>query len=102
MPRYTVNFWNKYTFTTGALDGFYVGGGFNMMGETYMHPSWTIPIVGERVILFDAMIGYATKFGRLPVNFRLNARNLADKHYLNGTFQYGEPRTVIASVGLQF
>lgn len=102
VPRYTVNFWNKYTFTTGALDGFYVGGGLNMMGESYMHPSWTIPIVGERVILFDAMIGYATKFGRLPVNFRLNARNLADKHYLNGTFQYGEPRTVIASVGLQF
>ena len=28
--------------------------------------------------------------------------SLADRHYLNGTFQYGEPRTVIGSVGMRF
>jgi outer membrane receptor protein involved in Fe transport len=48
------------------------------------------------------VIGYATKFRNLPVDARVNIRNLADKHYLNGTFQYGEPRTVIASVGVRF
>ncbi len=102
VPRYTVNLWNKYTFTTGALKGGFVGGGVNVLGETYEHPSWTIPIKSEEVALFDAVIGYATKFGNLPAELRLNARNLADKHYLNGTFQYGEPRTFIASVGLRF
>ena len=53
-------------------------------------------------MLFDALIGYATKIGNIPVDARVNIRNLADKHYLNGTFQWGEPRTVIASVGLRF
>jgi outer membrane receptor protein involved in Fe transport len=67
-----------------------------------MHPSWTVPIKSDAVALFDAMIGYTTKFQNLPVNLRLNARNLADKHYLNGTFQYGEPRTFTATMSLQF
>jgi outer membrane receptor protein involved in Fe transport len=102
VPRYTVNAWNKYTFTTGPLDGLYLGGGPSVLGETYMHPSWTVPIVSDPVILLDAMIGYATKIRNLPVNFRVNARNLANRHYLNGTFQYGEPRTIIGSVGIQF
>jgi hypothetical protein len=33
---------------------------------------------------------------------RVNVRNITDEHYLNGTFQYGEPRTVIGTVGLGF
>ena len=98
VPRYTVNVWNKYTFTTGRIHGAYVGGGATALGETYEHPSWTIPIKSEPVVLLDAMVGFATKFGRLPVDVRVNVRNLADKHYLNGTFQYGEPRTWIATV----
>jgi outer membrane receptor protein involved in Fe transport len=102
VPRYTVNVWNKYAFTTGSLRGFYVGGGANALGETYEHPSWTIPIKSEAVVLFDAVIGYQTKFGNVGVDARVNIRNLADKHYLNGTFQYGEPRTFIASVGFRF
>lgn len=102
VPRYTVNLWNKYTFTTGALRGGFIGGGATVLGETYVHPSWTVPIKSDEVVLFEAMIGYATKLGTLPVELRVNARNLADKHYLNGTFQYGEPRTFIASVGMRF
>lgn len=102
VPRYTVNLWNKYTFTTGALRGTYVGGGATALGATYVHPSWTVPITSDEVVLFDAVIGHVTKLGRWPVDLRLNVRNLADKHYLNGTFQYGEPRTFIASVGVKF
>ncbi|MSU54148.1 MAG: TonB-dependent receptor, partial [Opitutaceae bacterium] len=66
------------------------------------HPSWTIPIKSAPVVLIDAIFGYATKVSDHPVNVRVNIRNLADKHYLNGTFQYGEPRTFAASVGLRF
>jgi outer membrane receptor protein involved in Fe transport len=102
VPRYTANFWNKYTFTTGALRGWYVGGGATAIGETYEHPSWTVPIVSDEVVLFDAIVGYTTKVGRYRIDTRLNARNLADKHYLNGTFQYGEPRTFLASFGVKF
>lgn len=102
VPRYTVSFWNKYTFTTGSFSGMYIGGGVNAMGETYEHPSWTVPIKSEAVLLIDAMIGYATKLGNVPVDLRVNIRNVTDRHYLNGTFQYGEPRTVIASMGLRF
>ncbi len=102
VPRYTVNFWNKYTFTAGALRGLYVGGGGNALGETYEHPSWTVPIKSDPVVIYDVVVGYAAKVRGLPIDVRVNVRNLADKHYLNGTFQYGEPRTVIGSVGLKF
>jgi outer membrane receptor protein involved in Fe transport len=101
VPRYTVNLWNKYTFTEGALRGMYIGGGANALGETYEHPSWTIPIKSDPVIIFDALIGYALKVQTLPVDVRVNVRNIGDTHYLNGTFQYGEPRTVFVSVGLR-
>lgn len=102
VPRFTVALWNKYTFTTGRLSGAYIGGGTSILGETYVHPSWTVPVVAETVALFDAVIGYRTKFGNLPVDLRLNVRNLTDKYYLNGTFQYGEPRTFIAAMGIKF
>lgn len=102
VPRYTINLWHKYTFVIGPLRGAYVGGGANALGETYAHPSWTIPIKSDPVVLFDAVFGYATKLRGTAIDVRVNIRNLAGKHYLNGTFQYGEPRTVIASVGLRF
>jgi outer membrane receptor protein involved in Fe transport len=66
-----------------------------------VHPSWTVPIVSDTVALVDAVVGYATRVRDLPVDLRLNVRNLTDEHYLNGTFQYGEPRTFIASVGVR-
>lgn len=102
VPRYTVNLWNKYTFMTGALSGAFVGGGANALGKIAVHPSWTVPIESDPVVLFEAVLGYTTDVRGKPLEFRLNVRNLADKHYLNGTFQYGEPRTFIASVGLRF
>ena len=61
-----------------------------------------VRVISDPVVVLDAMIGYTTKVQNIPVNLRLNIRNLANKHYLNGTFQYGEPRTFIASVGLKF
>lgn len=102
VPRYTANFWNKYVFTQGVLRGWYVAGGATALGETYQHPSWTIPIKGDDVVLFDALVGYVKKVGDVTLDVRLNVKNLGDKHYLNGTFQYGEPRTFIGSVGVRF
>jgi outer membrane receptor protein involved in Fe transport len=102
VPRYSINLWNKYTFTTGKLRGLYIGGGGNALGKIGLHPSWTVPIESEPVVLFDALVGYTTKVGRFGVDMRVNVRNLLDEHYLNGTFQYGEPRTAIATVGLRF
>jgi hypothetical protein len=29
-------------------------------------------------------------------------KNLTDEHYLNGTFQFGEPRTIIGTIGFKF
>ena len=50
----------------------------------------------------DAVIGYTTRVRNIGVDVRLNVKNITDEHYLNGTFQYGEPRTFIAGVGLRF
>lgn len=102
VPRFNVNIWNKYTFTTGRFRGAYIGGGVNVLGETFVHPSWTVPVRTDTVALVDAVVGYATKVGGMPLDLRVNVRNLANLHYLNGTFQYGEPRTFIAAVGVKF
>jgi outer membrane receptor protein involved in Fe transport len=102
VPEYSVNLWNKYTFTSGALRGWYVGGGGNALGKVGLHPSWTVPIESEPVVIYDAVIGYTTKIGQVAVDARINVRNLTDEHYLNGTFQYGEPRMFIGTVGLRF
>lgn len=102
VPRYTVSLWNKYTFTTGALKGAYVGGGFTALGESYVHPSWTVPIKSDPVVLADVLVGYITKVGDLPVYFHASVRNLADTRHLNNTFQYGEPRTYRVGARLSF
>jgi outer membrane receptor protein involved in Fe transport len=102
VPRFTVNVWNKYTFTTGPLRGGYLAGGATALGETYEHPSWTIPIKSDTVVLFEAAAGYTLKLGNQPVDLRVNVRNLGNTRYLNGTFQYGEPRTILGSIGLRF
>jgi iron complex outermembrane receptor protein len=102
VPRYTISLWNKYTFTKGALKGAYVGGGFTAMGESYVHPSWTVPIKSDPVVLADVLVGYVTKIGGLPVDFYGSVRNLADKRHLNNTFQYGEPRTYRVGARLKF
>lgn len=102
VPEYSVSLWNKYTFTTGGLKGWYIGGGGNALGRLGLHPSWTIPIESDPVVLLDAVAGYTTKVGRVAVDARLNVRNITDERYLNGSFQYGEPRTFIAAVGLKF
>jgi outer membrane receptor protein involved in Fe transport len=102
VPRYTLSLWNKYTFTTGALKGAYVGGGFTAMGESYVHPSWTVPVKSSPVVLPEVLVGYATKFGGWPVDLHASVRNLGDKHYLNNTFQYGEPRTFRAGSRVKF
>lgn len=101
VPRFTISVWNKYSFAGGRLRGCYLGGGATVLGETYLHPSWTVPIVSEPAVLVDAMIGRVFKVRQGSVDVRLNVRNLADKHYLNGTFQYGEPRWLILTVGVR-
>ena len=102
VPRYTINLWNKYTFTKGPLRGVYIGGGANALGKIGLHPSWTVPIESAPVVLFDALVGYTKPVGDTVIDARLNVRNLTDRNYLNGTFQYGEPRVFIASIGLRF
>lgn len=98
VPEYTVTLWNKYTFTEGRLKGAYIGGGITALGEIGIHPSWTVPIRSDPVLLVNLIAGYKHKFNGVPVDYRLNVENLTDKKYLNGTFQYGEPRTVTATV----
>lgn len=98
VPEYTVTLWNKYTFTDGRLKGAYVGGGVTALGEIGIHPSWTVPIRSDPVLLVNLIAGYKRKFNGVPVDYRLNVENLTDKKYLNGTFQYGEPLTVTGTV----
>ncbi len=102
VPDYTVNVWNKYTFTTGALKGYYVAGGANALGKVGLHPSWTVPIESDPVVLFDAVVGYRTRVRDIDLDVRVHVRNITDREYLNGTFQYGEPRNFRLAVGLRF
>ncbi len=102
VPDYNLNFWNKYTFVQGPLKGAYVGGGVNIEGPYTLHPSWTVTVRSEQAAIFGALVGYATKWNNVPLDFQVNASNLTNKRYLNGSFLYGEPRSFLASVSTKW
>jgi outer membrane receptor protein involved in Fe transport len=102
VPKYTVTIWNKYTVVSGPLKGAYIGGGITALGSIGIHPSWTVPIRSAPVTLVNLIAGYRHKYNGLPIDYRLNLENLTDRKYLNGTFQYGEPLSVVGSVRIEW
>lgn len=109
--KFTV--WSTYHFQEGPLKGFGVGGGL------FAYSSRTASIFGDPINMpayarADAALYYnhaleqGNWLGAKGLNLALNVRNLLDQRYVttgqagSTFFFYGEPFTVLGTVGLRF
>lgn len=100
-PEDTFSVWNKYTFTSGALKGAYVGLGLKHTGRIHVHPSWSVTIYSEPYWFADVLVGYRWIISRqVTADASLKIDNALDEQYLDGTFRTSVP--VNGMVNLQF
>ncbi|QXH47313.1 TonB-dependent siderophore receptor [Pseudomonas xanthosomatis] len=109
IPRNQATLWADYTWHSGLLDGFGVGGGVRYVGDTYGNTANTeVAHVGSYTV-YDASMHY--DMGRLSNSMKglsvaVEAKNLFNKDYLancDGFWcYYGDERNVVASVNYKF
>jgi outer membrane receptor for ferric coprogen and ferric-rhodotorulic acid len=112
-PGYTkerANFFTRYTFSSGPLRGFYVGGGLNFRLRTFrgnadldgIAATPPTELWSPAYTLYTALAGYSTRVFKRPTSFALNVSNLFDKDYYrssgiaNGS--WGDPRSIRLTV----
>ncbi|MDL5597889.1 MULTISPECIES: TonB-dependent siderophore receptor [unclassified Pseudomonas] len=104
MPNQQASLWTDYTWHSGVLDGFGIGGGVRYTGNTYGDKANTWLGKADAYTVFDASVHY--DLGRLDNSLKgaslaLNATNLFDKDYIStcDSFYcyYGDQRSVVAS-----
>lgn len=103
-PRHSFKLWNKYTFTSGALEGVSIGGGITAVSDFYQLVD---DVKYEQVgfAVFDAQIGYKVN-ENLRATFTVT--NLLDKVYYQtvGSDErqnhYGAPRAFALKLNATF
>ncbi|WP_445672465.1 TonB-dependent siderophore receptor [Pseudomonas inefficax] len=109
IPRNQATLWADYTWNSGLLDGFGIGGGVRYVGDTYGNTANTeVAHVGSYTV-YDASVHY--DLGRLDNSMKgltvaVEAKNLFNKDYLSNCdgywCYYGDERNVVASVNYKF
>ncbi|WP_411383642.1 TonB-dependent siderophore receptor [Pseudomonas sp. L7] len=109
MPNQQVSLWADYTWHSGVLDGFGIGGGARYTGNTYGDQGNTYLGKAKAYTVFDASVHY--DLGRLDNSLKgasvaVNATNLLDKDYIStcDSFYcyYGDQRSVVVSANYKF
>jgi iron complex outermembrane receptor protein len=91
------NLWTRYTFTQGALKGFWVGGGFNHTGKKAQrtnNPKLFLPAE----TLWNSAVGYDWKWEGRPMNATVNWQNMENVEYFPANQQRGLPGRAVLSV----
>ena len=103
-PEVRFNFWNKYTFVDGALEGLSLGGGFRYSSEfeiSNTSTNWAQGLGGDYLV-FDALASYATQLWEVPTTFRLNINNLLDEEYSEGGWNLAPRRMYYLTTEFKF
>lgn len=104
MPNQQASLWADYTWHSGVLDGFGIGGGARYTGNTYGDQANTWLGKADAYTVFDAAVHY--DLGRLDNSLKgaslaVNATNVFNKDYIStcDSFYcyYGDLRSVVAS-----
>ncbi|NTX31872.1 TonB-dependent siderophore receptor [Burkholderia pyrrocinia] len=95
-PRQMASMWADWTWHTGPLAGFGLGGGVRYQSASAGAADNSLTV--SSVTLFDAGVHYDTRNWR----FAVNGTNLANRHYISGCQSmnvcvFGTDRTVIAT-----
>ena len=95
------NLWTRYSFTSGPLKGFWVGGGFNHTGKKAQrtnNPKLFLPAE----TLWNSAVGYDWKWDGRPVNATINWMNMGDVEYFPANQQRGLPGRATLSVTTKY
>ena len=113
VPYNKFTLWSTYHVQEGLLQGFGVGGGLfaytgrnaSIFGDQTEMPGY---IRADAALYYNHGLQKGNWLGAKSMHLALNIRNLLDQRYVatsyNGSSQFffGEPRTVLATVGLRF
>ncbi|MEO1449737.1 MAG: TonB-dependent receptor, partial [Bacteroidota bacterium] len=106
-PQHSANFWGRYDFTTGPLNGLGLGFGAQYSGDKY---SWYAFTAADRLLLpaytvLDGAIYYRPVNSRIQLILKVN--NITDATYWAGALNQfrlapGAPRNVLLTVTYKF
>ncbi|WP_026947055.1 TonB-dependent receptor [Algoriphagus marincola] len=103
-PRNTANFWSKYIFENGSLNGLGIGLGYNYVSDRFGSiVSSERPDVFPSYGIIDAALYYKID----KVQFQVNVNNLTDKTHWVGGYDVirafpGAPRNIMTTVSYTF
>jgi iron complex outermembrane recepter protein len=95
------NLWTRYDFGGGELEGAYVGGGFNFVGDQTLLPD-TPTFAHQTYTLVNAMVGYAWTASGRKMKLELTGKNLTDEHYRPSQSTRGRPRELLLTFTANF
>ena len=103
MPEHAASFWASYELQQGNLKGLGFGAGLNFKGDRQGDLANTFRL--GSYLTADAAIFYKKDDWRFALNFK----NIGDAKYVESGFglsesanNFGDPFTVIGSVGVEF
>ncbi|SLM50083.1 Ferrichrome iron receptor [Nitrospira japonica] len=113
VPYNKFTIWSTYHFQEGMLRGFGVGGGLfaysDRNGSIFVdQPVMPGYIRADGAVYYNRALEHGNWLGAKGVDVAVNMRNLLNQRYVatsyNGTpqFLFGEPFTVLATVGIKF
>jgi hypothetical protein len=123
-PEFSMNFTNMYTFSQGALKGLRLGGTANLAwrrGDYYFYPDGYSPTARRELFsrptsaLFDAIVGYERRFGKITWSTQVNITNIFNDYEvlirpnniagyagINGAIFSNQPRDYVFTTTLKF
>lgn len=91
------NLWTRYDFTSGALLGAYVGGGFNLVRDQTLLPDGP-PSSRQSYTLVNALAGWSWLTAGQRVSLELAGRNLGGATYRPSQSTRSRPREVLLTL----
>lgn len=103
IPKNTYTLWNRYSFRSGPLKNFAIGGGLQHNDATNLSQNPQIQVTLPAFTVYNAMLSYKFKAGGRDYRTQLNVKNVFDKRYREGADGYFAPaRTIYLSLGTRF
>jgi iron complex outermembrane receptor protein len=88
------NLWTRYDFSSGSLQGAYVGGGFNIVRDQTLLPDGP-PSSRQSYTLLNALAGYSWLSGGRRMGLELAGKNLGGATYRPSQSTRSRPREVV-------
>lgn len=108
VPRHGASLWGSYRFDNSLRTGAGLIYRSSMLGTQRASNPALYPYTLDGYTLVNAMLGYDFKLSGLDASAQLNVQNLSDRRYNpttyggRGRIGLGEPRSVVATLGISF